>query len=110
MKVTSSQSGDTVVASVTGRVDSVNATAFEQELSKAMEGGSSRLVVDCGDLSYISSAGLRILLLAVKKTRAQGGGVALCRVQDHVREVLEVSGFTRIMTVRDTLDQALDSF
>lgn len=110
MKVTASQSGDTVIAAVSGRVDSVNATSFEQELSKAMEGGSSRLVVDCGELSYISSAGLRILLLAVKKTRAQGGGVALCQVQDHVREVLEVSGFTRIMTVRDTIDQALDSF
>ena len=110
MKVTASQSGDTVIAAVSGRVDSVNATSFEQELSKAMEGGSSRLVVDCAELSYISSAGLRILLLAVKKTRAQGGGVALCQVQDHVREVLEVSGFTRIMTVRDTIDQALDSF
>ena len=110
MKVTASQSGDTVIAAVSGRVDSANATSFEQQLSQALEGDSNRLVVDCSELSYISSAGLRVLLLTVKQAQGQGGGVVLCHVPDHIHEVLQMSGFTRIMTVCGTLSEALDSF
>ena len=106
MKVTTNLLGDTVVAAVTGRVDSSNATRLNQELSAIVDGGSSRVVVDCDGLEYISSAGLRALLLTIKRTKAEGGGLAMCQVSDHIREVLEVSGFTRLTMVCDTADEA----
>lgn len=110
MKVTTTQSGNTAVAAVNGRVDSANAKDLDQALSEIIDGGISRLVVDCSELSYISSAGLRALLVAIKKTNAAGGGVAMCQVPPHIREVLEVSGFTRLTKVFDTPAEAEASF
>ncbi len=110
MKVTTTHSGNTAVAAVNGRVDSANAKDLDQELSTIIEGGVNHLVVDCSELSYISSAGLRALLVAIKKTNAAGGGVAMCQVPPHIREVLEVSGFTRLTKVFDTSAEAEASF
>lgn len=110
MKVTTSTSGTASVAAVDGRVDSANAKDLDQELAAIVDGGGSRLVVDCSDLRYISSAGLRALLVAIKRTNKEGGGVAMCNVPDHIREVLEVSGFTRLTKVFGTVEEAAASF
>ena len=110
MNVETSHTGTTAVAAVSGRVDSANAKEFEEELSAVIEKGSTGLVVDCGELNYISSAGLRVFLIAIRKTSAAGGGLALCRVPDHILEVLEISGFSRLAKVFDTVEEARDSF
>ncbi len=110
MKVETSYSGSTAVAVVDGRVDSANAKDFDEELSAIINRGVSSLVVDCGGLNYISSAGLRVLLIAIRKTNEAGGGLALCAVPDHIREVLEVSGFVRLTKVFATADEARASF
>ena len=110
MNVETSQSGTTAVAAVSGRVDSANAKEFEEELSAIIDKGATGLVVDCGELNYISSAGLRVFLIAIRKTSAAGGGLALCRVPDHINEVLEISGFSRLAKVFETVEEARDSF
>jgi anti-anti-sigma factor len=110
MNVETSHTGTTAVAAVSGRVDSANAKEFEEELSAIIDKGSTGLVVDCGELNYISSAGLRVFLIAIRKTSAAGGGLALCRVPDHIQEVLEISGFSRLAKVFDTVEEARDSF
>jgi anti-anti-sigma factor len=110
MNVETSHTGTTAVAAVSGRVDSANAKEFEEELSAIIDKGSTGLVVDCGELNYISSAGLRVFLIAIRKTSAAGGGLALCRVPDHIQEVLEISGFSRLAKVFDTAEEARDSF
>jgi len=110
MKVTTSTSGTASVAAVEGRVDSANAKDLDQELGAIIDSGGSRLVVDCSNLRYISSAGLRALLVAIKRTNKEGGGVAMCNVPEHIREVLEVSGFTRLTKVFGTVEEAAGSF
>ena len=110
MNVETSFSGATAVATVSGRVDSANAKDFDQALSGIIDKGVTGLVVDCGGLKYMSSAGLRVLLIAIRKTNAAGGGLALCQVPDHIREVLEVSGFVRLTKVFDTAEEAQASF
>ena len=110
MNVETSYTGSTAVAAVSGRVDSANAKDFEEELSAIIDKGATGLVVDCGELNYISSAGLRVFLIAIRKTSAVGGGLALCRVPDHINEVLEISGFSRLAKVFDTVEEARDSF
>ncbi|MCY3736776.1 MAG: STAS domain-containing protein [Gemmatimonadaceae bacterium] len=110
MNVETSQTGSTAVAAVSGRVDSANAKEFEEELSAIIDKGATGLVVDCGELNYISSAGLRVFLIAIRKTSAAGGGLALCRVPDHINEVLEISGFSRLAKVFETVEEARDSF
>lgn len=110
MNVETSQTGSTAVAAISGRVDSANAKEFEEELSAIIDKGVTGLVVDCGELNYISSAGLRVFLIAIRKTSAAGGGLALCRVPDHINEVLEISGFSRLAKVFETVEEARDSF
>ena len=110
MNVEASYSGNTAVASVSGRVDSANAKDFDQALRDIIDRGSTSLVVDCNDLKYMSSAGLRVLLIAIRKTNAAGGGLALCRVPEHIREVLEVSGFVRLTSIHDSAEAAAASF
>ena len=110
MNVDTSFSGSTAVAAVNGRVDSANAKSFEEELSAIIDQGATGLVVDCGELNYISSAGLRVFLIAIRKTSAAGGGLALCRVPEHIQEVLEISGFSRLTKIFSTVEEARDSF
>lgn len=110
MNVETTHSGTTAVAVVSGRIDSSSAKDFNDELSAVIAAGANALVLDCTSLRYMSSAGLRVLLIAIRKTTAAGGGLALCAVQDHVREVLEVSGFVRLARVFDTVEEATGSF
>ena len=85
---------------VHGSVSSVNAPEFEEELFAAVSGQD--LTIDAADLTYISSAGLRVLLKAKKKLAGQ---LVVENVSLEVFEVLEVTGFTQILTVRKALRQ-----
>lgn len=95
-----------MVVSIGGRVDSVVAMDFEQALTDALDEAGGSLVLDCADLAYMSSAGLRALLVAIKKANAAGGELFLCRVSTRIREVLDVSGFTRFTKLFDAVADA----
>lgn len=83
---------------VQGSIDSSNAPQFEEELLSAVSGGS--LTIDAEDLAYISSAGLRVLLKAKK---AMGAELAMINVSSEVFEILDMTGFTQILTVRKAI-------
>lgn len=88
-----------------GRIDSSNATAAEAEVLDHLN-GHSRVVLDCAKLDYISSAGLRLVLIAAKHLKRSGGKLALCAMQPQVREVFDISGFASILTVVGTRSEA----
>ena len=106
MEITSRLSDGVELVTVVGRVDSTVARDWELGLVAALNEGGGRIVLDCGELSYMSSAGLRGLLVASKKANAAGGRIVMCRVSDRIREILEVSGFVRFLKVFDTVDEA----
>ena len=106
MEITSRLSAGVALVSVVGRVDSVTARDWEFGLVAAVGEGGGQVVIDCGELSYMGSAGLRGLLVAGKKANADGGQIVLCRVSDRIREILEVSGFVRFLKLFDTVDEA----
>ena len=107
MEVLESRSGNTVIIDVRGRVDSNTARAFEEKLLGAVVPADPALVVDCTQLDYISSAGLRVMLMAAKKVRAAKGRLALCGLRPHVREVFDVSGFSSLFLIHPARDAAL---
>ena len=78
-----------------GRLDTVTAPQLQNTINEYIEGVND-LVMDCQDLSYISSAGLRVLLTARKTVQ---GDVTLKNVDPSVREVLEITGFIDILTI-----------
>ena len=107
MNINEQEKGQAVVFSIDGRLDSNTSEAFEKELMGKIDEGKKHLVVDFTDLEYISSAGLRVLLMAAKRLKSESGGFALCGLKDHIREVFEISGFLPILTVVDDMDAAV---
>jgi anti-anti-sigma factor len=87
------------VFSPKGRIDGTNAAATEKELLAFLDSGEPRIVIDLGAVDYLSSAGLRVLLVAAKAARARAGKVVLAAPRPPVLEVLTMSGFDRIMSL-----------
>ncbi|MFA5262409.1 MAG: STAS domain-containing protein [Opitutaceae bacterium] len=90
-----------------GDITSASAPQLEQALAASFQGTSSpRWLLDLEALSFTSSAGLRVFLSYAKKIKNAGGRLVLCGVQASVLEVLEMSGFTQILTLAPTADDA----
>lgn len=107
MNVSVEKVGDVAVMAVTGQMNSANAAEVEASLLGHVEQGERRCVLDFSGLDYISSAGLRVVLMLAKKLKQNDGALALCNLQPHVREVFDISGFLAILQVADTRDEAL---
>jgi anti-anti-sigma factor len=89
-----------------GRLDTMNHRALEELLADVFERGEKAILLNCASMDYISSSGLRVLLMALKRSKAMEGKMALCCVQDSIREVLDISGFSSIFEIYDTLEEA----
>ncbi|WP_019569944.1 STAS domain-containing protein [Thioalkalivibrio sp. ALE11] len=89
-----------------GRLDSNTSPELEAALFAHLE-ADPRLVIRFADVEYISSAGLRVMLMAAKKVRQQGGQLVLCEIHEPIREVFEISGFLSILEVCDDRDAAV---
>jgi anti-anti-sigma factor len=88
-----------------GRVDSTTAAALDDALRPASD--ERRLIVDLSGVEYMSSAGLRVLLVVAKRTRASAGQLVLCGLTDPVRQVFELAGFLPLFTVEPSRDRAI---
>lgn len=84
----------------TGRIDGSNALAHEKELLALLVGDVKSISVDLSELDYISSAGLRVLLVTAKAAKARGGKLVLSAPKPPILEVLKISGFDRILEVQ----------
>ena len=98
MKVTLDKNGSTLKVSVSGRLDTTTAPELEKTLGSQLEGIES-LTLDFGDLAYISSAGLRVLL-ALQKTMNRQGQMVVTHVNENIMEVFDVTGFVDMLTIR----------
>ncbi|MCY3930673.1 MAG: STAS domain-containing protein [Acidobacteria bacterium] len=96
-----------LVARVEGRVDSSNSQDFERQLQGAIGEDVQAVVVDLGQLAYISSAGLRVVLLVAKTLGQRNVSISLCALSHPVQSVFEISGFNRIIQIYDTQADAL---
>ena len=93
-----------------GRIDGTNAKAFEEALLGRIEAGDNQILMNFEGINYISSAGLRVLLMAAKRTSQAAGQLALCAVQDHIQEVFKFSGFSEIIPIHEDRPAALSNF
>lgn len=91
-----------------GKLDSVNSVEFEKLiLSLIASEADKKFLVDFSQVDYISSAGLRTLLLAAKEAKPLGGVVHLCAMNDCIKSVFEVTGFTSIFKIFVNVDEVL---
>ena len=97
MTITKKQDGNALTIALEGRLDTMTAPELEAELKKDLDSVDS-LVLDFSKLDYISSAGLRVLLSA-HKSMSRKGGMKVVHVNEIVREVFDVTGFSDILTI-----------
>ena len=97
MKIDKTQNGTHLAVALEGRLDTMTAPELEKELKAALSDVDS-LTMDFGKLEYISSAGLRVLLSTHKALSAKGG-MKIVNVNEIVREVFDVTGFSDILTI-----------
>ena len=104
--------GSTTLVVPEGRLDFGTAAAFEKQLQQALAGAGAApaaLIIDCAALDYVSSAGLRAILLTARAAQKAGIGFALCALTPAVREVFDLSGFSRIIALHENRATALEA-
>ena len=93
-----------------GRVDSANAQEFQMSLADEIDESDRAVILDFGKITYISSAGLRVILLTAKTLRRQNATLTVCSLSDPIREVFEISGFDKMIPIRDSKLDAVAAF
>lgn len=110
MEITVREMNRVDLISVSGRVDSSTAPQLGEALNAQIGSGTSNLVLDLADVEYLSSAGLREMVAALKKVKQNGGDLRLCTPSDRVMEVLDLAGLDSIFQVFDDQVTAVGSF
>jgi anti-anti-sigma factor len=107
MHIAEEKVGGAHVVAPVGRVDSVSSGELERVVVSRIDGGERRLVIDLAEVEYISSAGLRVLLMAAKRLKEPPSALVLCGMGPGVRTVLELAGFLPLFAVEAGRTQAI---
>lgn len=99
MEITKNFENDKVILNVSGRIDTVTSSDFQQQVLDVFDMSLQNLVLDCQNLEYISSSGLRALLVIAKLANCKDVEITLKNVNSMVLEVLEMSGFDSFFTI-----------
>ena len=99
MDITINQVEDRLVAALVGDLDNAASTQAKRGLEPVFERTDCDVVIDCTELNYISSSGLRIILDVFKHTRSNGHKAILKNLSEDVKEVFDLSGFLQLFTI-----------
>lgn len=107
MQITEARQGNVMILAVNGRLDTAAAKPFEISVLHYVYEGEEKLVLDLGGVDYINSTCLRVVLTAAKRLHGSQGRLVLCAMQEAIREVFDISGFSRILEIHSTRTQAI---
>ena len=107
MEFAHKQQGKYHVLGATGRLDVATASLFEKEITACFAEGQTNLVIDMSGVEYISSAGLRGILVAAKGAKARSGEIRFCCLSGMVAEIFKISGFGKMFDIFDSIDDAV---
>ena len=107
MHITEERQPGVFIIGLSKRLDSSTAKMVEDRILSVIDGGVHHLVIDLAQLEYVSSAGLRVLLIAARRLRTANGKLALSGPTDHVRKVFDIAGVTSFLSVHASRDEAI---
>ena len=110
MEISEDRKADVVILALSGKLDATTAKTFEDKILAAINSGAQRLAVDLSQLNYVSSSGLRVFLLAAKQLQGTQGKIVLCALKDHVRQVFDLAGFSSVLSIYGSRDEAIRGF
>ncbi len=108
VEISVEQEGDIYLVTIEGRIDASTTPIVEKKLSKLLE-ISKKIAIDCSNIDYLSSAGMRLLLSMTKKMHAEKGKIGFFGMSDDVMEIIRMAGFERILKIFSTRKEALKS-
>jgi anti-anti-sigma factor len=107
MKIESRTENGVLIVSIEGRMDAVSAPEFDKRCDEYLLQGRNAFILDFRALEYISSAGLRSILILGKKLAARKGTLLIASAKDVVKEIFQISGFGALFPILDSVDAAL---
>ncbi len=107
MEITDRKTDKAIIVEINGRIDAVTTSDAEQYLNSLVDNNDSNIVIDCKNLDYINSSGLRILIMNLKKQTSRNKKLLLCNLQKNIKDVFKFSGFTNLFDVEMDMDSAL---
>lgn len=97
------------VLNIKGRIDASNSGQIHERIMEEIERGHHRIVVDFSQVSYISSAGLRVLIYASKAVVKNEGAFSICSVNENIEKIFQVSGLACLFDIHKNVDASLSS-
>lgn len=110
MEITEERNADLLILRLIGRLDASTSKSLEDKILPLIAADEKKLIIELSQLEYISSAGLRVFLLASRSMDEKKGKMALCSLQDPVREVFEIAGFSSFLNLERSTKEAINSF
>jgi anti-sigma B factor antagonist len=102
MKITIAEQNDGMVATIEGRLDTPAAIKAQQEITPLLENADKTITLNCKDLEYISSSGLRLFLTLRKEAAAKGGKVIISNINDEIKKVFMMTGFFNLFEITNS--------
>ena len=107
MEINEVTDGNVRILELNGRLDSANYVVLENKMQELVAAGVKNTLINCKNLDYISSSGLRIFLIYLKKYNSFDGKLYLCCLQEMVDEIFKISNFKSIFRIFDTKQEAI---
>lgn len=108
MELVATEHGDKLVLDFIGQLDTGTAPKTETEVNKHLE-KHNQIIFNLEQTAFVSSAGLRVFLGTAKKLKASNGKFVVCNANEVVQEILDISGFSQILTIKPSLEEALSA-
>jgi anti-sigma B factor antagonist len=107
MEITEERRANILILRVIGKLDASTSKDLEAKVLALVASNQEKLVIDLSQLDYISSAGLRVFLLAAKRMDNAKGKMILCSLKDAVKQVFDIAGFSSFLTLASSTEEAL---
>ncbi len=107
MNIGEAQHESAIILQPDGRLDQDSAAEFQERLVQAVSGGAQAVIVDFSKIPYISSVGLRAIMIAAKQSKADGVSLSVAQLVPTVNEIFEISRFNYVVTIFESLREAV---
>lgn len=107
MDIVQKEKSGIVCLTIKGRIDTGSPSEIEKAVTKVLNGNNFRILLDLGNLEYLRSQGLRVILNAVKKIEQNGAKIILCSLNNNVKEIFDVCGFGSNIHIADSVESGI---
>lgn len=97
------------IISLVGKMDAISAPEFEDKMGEWLEQGENSFIISLGEVNYMSSAGLRSILIVAKKLKEQDGRLIFVELREEVQKIFRISGFSSMIPTYESLEVALEN-